>query len=121
MAARNQTHPVGSDTTAPLSQASLMRGRAGAVFKVNKDFLVATLFGWLSWWLWHMPSDFYGVKLLSVMFGIVAVGTTIGALTQIGRLYARERVIASYLQQGTQPKTSELATDDALKEAGMRE
>jgi len=113
-------HSMNTKDSQSLGQEYLLRGRTSAVVKINKDFLVATLFGWLAWTLWHVDTDFYGTSLLAIMFGIVTVGTAIAALTQIGRLYARERMIAAYIAQGVKPKTSKLAGSDALDKAGMR-
>ena len=103
-----------------VAQNPLLRNRTGSVVKINKDFLMATLFGWLTWRLWNWDTDFYGAALLAIMFGIVAFGSVLGAVIQIGKLYEREKAIAAYVSQGVKPKTSELAGGDALDKAGMR-
>ena len=99
---------------------SLLRGRMSAVVRVNGSFLMASLFGWIAWELWNWDTSFYGVTLMEIMAALVAVSCLISALVQIGKLYARERAIAAYISQGYKPKTSELAGDDALDQAGMR-
>lgn len=113
-------HSMDTQTNQSIGQEYLLRGRTSAVVKINKDFLIACLFGWLAWKLWHVHTEFYGVVLLSLLFGIVTISAVMSALIQIGTLYARERMIAAYIAQGVKPKTSKLAGGDALDKAGMR-
>jgi len=99
---------------------SLVQSSARSVFQINVNFLFSTLMGWLAWGTWPLGSSAIGWGLVSIMFGLVSLSMVIKALTLMVKLYQRDRTIALYVQQGTRPKVSELASEDALKNAGMR-
>jgi hypothetical protein len=122
MALNKRTTAKHSHTTKETQNLNAVaRNRFGTILKINKDFLLAALFGFLAWRLFIAPSDFYGVTLLAVVYCIIAVAMVIGAIIQIVKLYVREKALTDYLSQGTTPKFSSLAGGDALDKAGMRE
>ena len=104
----------------PVVNQTLLRTTTGSVIRINASFLMASLMGWIAWFTWPLVSSAIGWAVVSFMCGIIAVSMLIRAMSLIVKLYWRDRTIAAYVQQGARPKTSELASEDALKNAGMR-
>ncbi len=98
----------------------LMKVTNGTIVKINLHFLQAVVFGLIAWWCYpERPFDI-GWGLVSFISVLVVLAAIASAIKDMTRLHQREKTIKAYLQQGAQPKASTLASDDALKKAGMR-
>lgn len=95
------------------------RTGAGAIVRINVHLLTAFGCGFVAWATWPTAPEWWGLGIISIIFGIGAFGEFIRALRLIGSLYNKERVVADYMAQGGKPKSSRLASLDDLKRAGM--
>ena len=96
-----------------------VQSSAGVIFGINIKFLGAALMGFTAYAIWPTSYKWWGFGLLSIMLGAAALGSLIGAFREIIQLYLRDRAIEKFMAQGAAPKSSELASSDALKKAGM--
>ncbi len=93
---------------------------SGVILKINTRLLGAAGFGFIAYVIWPSSSEGWGLGLISVLLW-VAVGTLlVEALIAMIKLYTRDKAVADYLAQGKKPKSSKMASDDVLKEMGMR-
>lgn len=91
------------------------------VVNINIRFLQACLFGWMAYACWPTRPFELGWGLLAFIAIAISVVCLINAIKDMTKLYQREKTIKAYLDQGVQPKSSTLASDEALKKAGMQE
>lgn len=94
--------------------------RFGAVVAININSLLAFAFGWSSWFMWPDRPEWWGLGLLCIINGIVAVSLAGTAVKVMARLYRRDKTIQLYMAQGRAPKSSEMVSVDQLERAGMR-
>lgn len=92
----------------------------GPIVAINTKLLSCALLAGATWYLW--PTSWLeewrsGVFAVFAAWG--AVITAVQALKAMIALYTRDRAIAEYEAQGTKPKSSQMASRDALKAAGM--
>ena len=92
----------------------------GPIVRINLMSLHACLFGWAAWHMWPDSLQGYGWGLLAIVAWLVCGVSSLNVIKQIVTLYTREKAIAKFLEQGKQPKSSTLASGDALDKAGMR-
>lgn len=92
----------------------------GSIIKINLHCLQAIAFGLIAWWCWPTRPFDLGWGLLAFISVMVVLAAIVSAIKDMIKLYQRDKTLKAYLQQGTQPKASTLASDDALKKAGMR-
>lgn len=91
----------------------------GAAVSVNLKFLLACAFGWAAWYIWPTTPEWYGLGVASVLLGCGAFAHVVNALQLMARVYKREKELRAYMALGDEPKSSEMASDAKLKEAGM--
>lgn len=91
----------------------------GAVMAVNGKFLAAFLAGAVGWLCWPESSEWWQFGLLSAVLWLGAIGKFIEGISAIVKIYVREREIARLMALGRIDRPSELASDDALRRAGM--
>ena len=91
------------------------------VVTINIRFLQACLFGWLAYGCWPTRPFELGWGLLAFIAIVISVACLVHAIKDMTKLYQREKTIGEYLKQGTKPKSSTLASDEALKKAGMQQ
>jgi hypothetical protein len=91
----------------------------GSAVSINLKFLMACLFGWAAWYIWPTTPEWYGLGIASILLGLGAVAHVINALQLMGRVYKREKELCAYMALGGEPKSSEMASDAKLKDAGM--
>lgn len=96
-------------------------GRSGAIVTVNLQLLAACLFGAIAWLIWPDTPEWWGLGLLSILFGLAALSGLGNAVRAAIGLYQKERVIADYMALGGDPKSARLASLDDLRKAGMVE
>lgn len=92
----------------------------GTTVAINAKLAMASLFGWAAYALWPGTFDRWGFWLLAGFCAVAAVGLTMEALRMMVEVYQRERMIEAYLALGGAPKSSEMASSDKLRDAGMR-
>lgn len=92
----------------------------GSVLKINGLCLYGLATAVLAWWSWPNAGDYFAWYLLSAISGLVALGSFIGAVKLMIKLYRRDKVLAAFSAQGESPKTSTVVSDDVLDKAGMQ-
>ena len=91
----------------------------GAILKVNGHFLQASLFGAVAWLIWPTNPQWWGFGLLSILLGATAFAGLIAAIRAMAKLYVRERELARFAATARAADPSDLADQNALKNAGM--
>ena len=91
----------------------------GAILKVNGHLLLTFLYGGTAWLIWPNNSKWWGFGLLSIFLGAAALASLIAAFRAMTKLYIRERELARFASTARAPVPSDLANNDALKDAGM--
>lgn len=92
-----------------------------AIVSVNTHMVGACFFGWAAWVCWPTSPYWWGLGLISILFGVGAASLLVGALrTAIGS-WRRRKALAEFMAQGGPQKSARLADDDTLRRAGMVE
>lgn len=91
----------------------------GTIIGINARFLYATLLSAVAWSIWPESMRGYGWGFLSICLWLASFALIVEAAKAALKLYARDRAVAAYLAQGSRPKTAEMASSQALKNAGM--
>ncbi|ABS65500.1 hypothetical protein Xaut_0242 [Xanthobacter versatilis] len=92
----------------------------GTTVAINAKLTMASLFGWAAFAMWPGSFDWWGFWLLAGFCAVAAVGLAIEAVRLMVQVYQRERIIEAYLALGGAAKSSEMASDARLRDAGMR-
>lgn len=92
---------------------------SGSTFRINLLLLQAFLSGVAAWMLWPERLIDWGWGLLSLLLWACCIGCCLNAVSEIYNAYRRDKKIEAMLALGPQPKTSKIATDNDLNEAGM--
>lgn len=90
-----------------------------ATLAINGKLCTSFLFGFTAWAIWPTTAEWWQFGVMSVMFGVMAVAHFLGAIRLMIKATIRERQIKKFLKQGREAGSSELATRDALRRAGM--
>ncbi|MDF1803193.1 hypothetical protein [Thalassovita sp.] len=90
-----------------------------SIAAVNGHFLTAFLLGASAYWLWPSSPERWGFGLFSILLGFAALGKLIAALRAMIKIYGREKVLARLAATSRVPDPSDLADQNALKNAGM--
>ena len=90
------------------------------IVKINAKLLSAVILGILAYFSWPADPKWWGLGVVSIASGLAAIGLIIEAVRAMSFLFTREWVMSEYMAQGDKPKSSDLASDNALKDAGMR-
>ena len=88
--------------------------------RINVYFLYTTFLGVTSWLIWPDSWRGYGLGMLSVILGLSAFFCLVGAVKTMIQRYLREKRIAEFEALGEKPRSSSLASNEDLDEAGMR-
>lgn len=99
---------------------TLFEGSFSTVLQINLKLLYATALAFLAYWVWPTEPHWWAFSFLSLCAGLAAAGLIGSALKSILTLYRRDKAIKDFLAQGSKPKSAKLASDDDLRNAGMR-
>jgi hypothetical protein len=91
----------------------------GTIIGINARLLYAALMSSLAWYIWPDSMRGYGWGFLSICLWLSSFALFVEACKAALKLYARDRAVSKYLAQGNKPKTAEMASNDALRNAGM--
>lgn len=91
----------------------------GAILKVNGHMLLTFLYGGSAWLIWPTNPKWWSFGLLSILLSAAALASLIAAIRAMTKLYIREREVARFAATARAPVPSDLANNDALKDAGM--
>ena len=93
----------------------------GNIWRINLSLLGSSWFFFVAYSIWPTSSRWWGLGFFSICLALAATALLINAMRKMTELYQRDKALAAFMQQGAQPKSSTLATSDALDQAGMRE
>lgn len=99
---------------------TLFEGPFSTVLQINFKLLYATALAFLSYWAWPTEPHWWAFAIISVCAGLAAAGLIGSALKSILTLYRRDKALKAFLAQGSKPKSAKLASDDDLRNAGMK-
>lgn len=91
----------------------------GLVLRVNAKLLFAALLAWGSYWLWPTNPKWWHFGVLSVFMAAGALDQFVDALRLMVKLSARSKAIDAMNKGYAAPKSAQLASDDALNNAGV--
>ncbi|GJE18417.1 hypothetical protein [Methylobacterium marchantiae] len=91
----------------------------GTILAINGHFLMSGLCGGLAWLIWPRTPEWWGLGVFSVFLAFAAMIAFLKAVRAIVGLHGRERAVAEFESLGKSPKSSEMASRDALIRAGM--
>lgn len=94
-------------------------GRTLTIFRINLLGIVASLFGATAWSIWPSTAEWWGLGVLSILFGLSAFHLLLQALGMAWRVWAQERAIAALGGFGREAKSSQMATTARLRQMGM--
>ncbi|MGJ8572284.1 MAG: hypothetical protein ACSHXI_16460 [Hoeflea sp.] len=91
----------------------------GTIIGINARLLYAALMSAVAWYIWPESMRGYGWGFISICLWGSSIALFIEACKSAVKLFARDRAVSKYLAQGNKPKTAEMASSQALKNAGM--
>lgn len=91
----------------------------GTILGVNGRLLYAALLAAVAWYIWPETMRGYGWAYISIILWLASIALVIAACKAALKIYARDRAVSKYLAQGNKPKTAEMASSQALRNAGM--
>lgn len=92
----------------------------GASVAINIKLLGSSLFAISAWHLWPQTPEWWGFGLLAICLTLGSLVALIGAVKLMLQVQKREKLIREFLAQGSEPKSSELASAQVLRDKGMR-
>ena len=104
---------------APNKQLPANQNSIGTILMINGRLLYATILSALGWYLWPETMRDFMWGFYSILLWLASFVLFVEAVKSAVKLYARDRAVANYLAQGSKPKTAEMASTDALRNAGM--
>jgi hypothetical protein len=91
----------------------------GTVFRINMNLLGAFSYALIAWAIWPDSAKWWGFGLLSIALALAAPALLIRAIILMAKLYSRDKAIAAFEAANRIADPSELASDEALRKAGM--
>ncbi len=97
------------------------RSAFGTIVKINAMLLYATLLAFVSFYNWPPDSRWWGFAIVSICTGAAAVFLAGQAVKLMIELRTRDATITEIENLGTKQKSSRLADEQTLKDAGLIE
>lgn len=91
----------------------------GEIIGINGSLLMAAFLTATAWFIWPSEPEYWGFGFLSIICAAAGLAKLIAAIKEMVRLYLRDRALAKFMAKGAEPQSSELASPDALRKAGM--
>lgn len=89
------------------------------VWRINGYFLGASLQILIAFMCWPTSKEWWAFAFLSFCLALSSIAMTFQALRLIWQLYRRDKAFAEFYKKGPAPKSSPMASDEALKNAGV--
>ena len=99
---------------------NLNKSGVSSTIKINFFLLYSAVSAGIAWAIWPETLRGYGLGMISIILWFVAFASLMQAFKTMLKTYKRDKTLATYMKQGEKPKSSTLASDEALKDAGMR-
>ena len=97
----------------------LFKSRFSRIWNINGQLLGAATCAFVAWLLWPSSYEWWGFGVLSIIMAFGTVLGLIGAIKSMAALYDRDKMIIDYGTLGAAPKSSRMASEDQLRDAGM--
>ncbi|MCH9807165.1 MAG: hypothetical protein K0U74_05475 [Alphaproteobacteria bacterium] len=91
----------------------------GMIASINAQLLGAALNAAIAWVSWPTAAKWWGFGVISILCGAAAISMLVAAIKSMITLYLRDRTLAEYQAQAKAQKNAEMASNDALKNAGV--
>lgn len=91
----------------------------GDIIVINAKLAYAVFLVLVAWVIWPSSPEWWGFGFLAIIIMASAVVLAGKALIQAGQLILRDGKTRAYQRLGADPKTSDLASTDDLRRAGM--
>ncbi|PCJ82172.1 MAG: hypothetical protein COA52_20230 [Hyphomicrobiales bacterium] len=91
----------------------------GTIYQINIKLLFALTCALIAFYSWPSHPKYWGFGFISICMGLAAIGVAFDALRTMAKLYQRDKTLSKYMAQGNKPKSSKMASLDAMKKAGM--
>lgn len=91
----------------------------GLTFKVNLLMLAVLGQGGLAYLLWPSTKEWWMLGFLSIILGAATIATAMRVLHLVWQIYRRDMVFAAFRAKGSDQKSSRMASNDAMRDAGM--
>ena len=98
---------------------SINKTPVSSITKINGHLFLGAVQTMTAVWLWPSSLDWWGLGVLSVLLGLSALAGILAALRDMLTVYTREKEIARFHATSRAPEPSDLADQDALRNAGM--
>lgn len=92
---------------------------SATVLGVNGKLAGAAILAVAAYACWPTHPKWWGFGMMSAILALGAVTNVIQAIHLMKKLYIQDKAVAEYEKLGAEQKSAELATDDALRQAGM--
>lgn len=99
--------------------SSPFRSSFRTIVAINVHLLTATGCAAIAWSIWPSAPEWWGLGVLSVLFGVTSVSALVKALGGMIALTRKDRVLHDYMARGGEPTPARMATPSDLKRAGM--
>lgn len=91
----------------------------GAIFNINGLMIMAVGQGMLAWWFIPSSKEWWMYGIGTALLGLAAASSLIAALKLVWQIYRRDTVFGAFRKKGGEQKSSRMASNDALQQAGM--
>lgn len=93
--------------------------RTLTIVRINVLGLAATLLGVAAWALWPSDAKWWGFGVLSVLVALVSLLMATRTIATMWRVCEQDRAVGEFEQIGSEAKSSQMASADRLRRAGM--
>lgn len=91
----------------------------GLVLRINVKLLLGTLLGYGAYACWPSTAEWWHLGVLSLFMAVGGLDQIVAALRLMAKFSARNKAIVAMNTGYAAPKSAQLASDDALKQAGV--
>ncbi|MDD9911206.1 MAG: hypothetical protein OXR62_16180 [Ahrensia sp.] len=91
----------------------------GSTATINGKLLAAATMTGIGAWLYPSSIQDWGWGFLAIMLWLSSLGLVVEVIGLAVKIYLRDRALSKFASQGHQPKSAEMASSDALQNAGM--
>ncbi len=89
------------------------------IAQINVKLLTACGCAFIAYWAWPTEAKYWGYGFITICLGLASIGIFFDALRMMAKLYHRNKIMATYMAQGEKPKSSKMASEEALRKSGM--
>ena len=92
---------------------------SGATAQINSKLLFAAFCVFTAYICWPTNAKYWGYGIISICMGLASIQLVVDAIKTMNKRYKRNKAYAEIMALGEKPKSSKMASEDALRKAGM--